>query len=212
MRGDQTFLVYGNRRVDFADVLPARQQRVGHPAGQLRVRPRRPAGRALGQQPRVVRELLGHRQPRRHPRRPQRMVEDRRDRLRPAGLGRTLPRRRRRTVPSHRRRTSTSCPTSRRCSSSTPTPPTSAATRGCAASTSSPPDVEPAFPDVPIDEGDYAVIFYTSGTTGRPKGAISSHRNMIANLQNTMYTTIAGSMVSGDSAAVDASGGRPRPC
>ncbi len=66
--------------------------------------------------------------------------------------------------------------------------------------------VEPAFPDVPIDEGDYAVIFYTSGTTGRPKGAISSHRNMIANLQNTMYSTIAGSMVSGDSPAVDASG------
>jgi long-chain acyl-CoA synthetase len=59
---------------------------------------------------------------------------------------------------------------------------------------------EPAdgFPDVPIDEGDYAVIFYTSGTTGRPKGAISSHRNMIANLQNTMYSTISGAMVSGD--------------
>ena len=40
-------------------------------------------------------------------------------------------------------------------------------------------------PDVPIDEDDYAVIFYTSGTTGRPKGAICTHRNMIANLQNT---------------------------
>ena len=48
---------------------------------------------------------------------------------------------------------------------------------------------------MPIDEGDYAVIFYTSGTTGRPKGAISSHRNMIANLQNTMYNTVAGAMV-----------------
>jgi long-chain acyl-CoA synthetase len=65
---------------------------------------------------------------------------------------------------------------------------------------------EPAFPDVPIDEGDYAVIFYTSGTTGRPKGAISSHRNMIANLQDTMYTTIAASMVSGDGPAVAANG------
>ena len=64
----------------------------------------------------------------------------------------------------------------------------------------------PGFPDAAIDEADYAVIFYTSGTTGRPKGAISSHRNMIANLQNTMYTTIAGSMVSGDGPAVGGGG------
>ncbi len=51
------------------------------------------------------------------------------------------------------------------------------------------------FPDVAIDEADQAVIFYTSGTTGKPKGAISSHRNMIANLQNTIYNTVAGSML-----------------
>jgi long-chain acyl-CoA synthetase len=63
-----------------------------------------------------------------------------------------------------------------------------------------------AFPDGPIDEGDAAVIFYTSGTTGRPKGAISTHRNMIANLQNTMFTTVAGSMASGDSPAVGGGG------
>jgi long-chain acyl-CoA synthetase len=50
------------------------------------------------------------------------------------------------------------------------------------------------FPDVPIDEADYAVIFYTSGTTGRPKGAISSHRNMVANLQNTVFLLTATSM------------------
>ena len=43
------------------------------------------------------------------------------------------------------------------------------------------------FPTVALDEGDHAVIFYTSGTTGRPKGAISTHRSMIANLQNTVY-------------------------
>ena len=42
------------------------------------------------------------------------------------------------------------------------------------------------FPDVPISEDDHAVIFYTSGTTGRPKGAISTHRSMIANMQNTL--------------------------
>ncbi len=43
------------------------------------------------------------------------------------------------------------------------------------------------FPSVEIGEADHAVIFYTSGTTGRPKGAISSHRNMVANLQNTVF-------------------------
>jgi len=58
-------------------------------------------------------------------------------------------------------------------------------------------DPSPQVPDVPIGEDDYAVIFYTSGTTGRPKGAISTHRNMIANLQNTMFGAVAGAMAGG---------------
>jgi long-chain acyl-CoA synthetase len=53
------------------------------------------------------------------------------------------------------------------------------------------------FVDEAIAEDDHAVIFYTSGTTGRPKGAISTHRSMIANLQNTMYNAVAGSMAGG---------------
>ena len=53
----------------------------------------------------------------------------------------------------------------------------------------------PDFPTTPIDEDDDAVIFYTSGTTGRPKGAISTHRSMIANLQNTIYITVSGTML-----------------
>ena len=48
-----------------------------------------------------------------------------------------------------------------------------------------------------IAEDDPAVIFYTSGTTGRPKGAISTHRGMIANLQNTLFNAVAGSMTGG---------------
>jgi steroid-24-oyl-CoA synthetase len=43
-------------------------------------------------------------------------------------------------------------------------------------------DPDAALPDVPIGEDDPAVILYTSGTTGRPKGAINTHRNIAAAL------------------------------
>ena len=55
-------------------------------------------------------------------------------------------------------------------------------------------DPTPDLPTTPIDEDDPAVIFYTSGTTGRPKGAISTHRSMIANLQNTVYLAASSAM------------------
>ena len=65
----------------------------------------------------------------------------------------------------------------------------------------------PTSPTSPIDEDDHAVIFYTSGTTGRPKGAICTHRNMIANLQNTMFNAVAGVDGRRRRAAADAGGG-----
>jgi len=38
-------------------------------------------------------------------------------------------------------------------------------------------------PTTPIDEDDPFVILYTSGTTGRPKGCITTHRGTIAQVQ-----------------------------
>jgi len=67
-------------------------------------------------------------------------------------------------------------------------------------------DPTPDLPTTPIDEADAAVIFYTSGTTGRAKGAISTHRSMIANLQNTVYNAVAGSMLIGGAPVIGGTG------
>jgi long-chain acyl-CoA synthetase len=42
-------------------------------------------------------------------------------------------------------------------------------------------------PEAAIDPEDDATIFYTSGTTGNPKGALGTHRNLVTNLGNSGF-------------------------
>ena len=60
-----------------------------------------------------------------------------------------------------------------------------------------------AMPAVDVSPDDYATIMYTSGSTGHPKGALSSHRGILSALYSWMLMGVATKMVSGGSASPD---------
>ena len=45
-----------------------------------------------------------------------------------------------------------------------------------------------------IATDDDVTMFYTSGTTGHPKGAVGTHRNAISNLMNLFFAGARGAM------------------
>ncbi len=55
-----------------------------------------------------------------------------------------------------------------------------------------------SLPAVALAPDDDVTIFYTSGTTGKPKGAVHTHRNIISNIWNALAAQARGSLRRGE--------------
>jgi len=66
------------------------------------------------------------------------------------------------------------------------------------------PSTAPArLPDAEIDPDDDATIFYTSGTTGNPKGAQLTHRGSVHNVMNIVFMAMSGALAEAKAGAAD---------
>ncbi|HEY3139936.1 MAG TPA: AMP-binding protein [Acidimicrobiales bacterium] len=66
------------------------------------------------------------------------------------------------------------------------------------------PDGAASLPDVAVSPDDPATIMYTSGTTGKPKGAVGTNRNIGAHVMNALWAATAASALPGGSGAAAA--------
>ncbi len=66
-------------------------------------------------------------------------------------------------------------------------------------------------PGQPIDEDDPCLILYTSGTTGRPKGAVVSHRALVGFAQTQAFHGLERVLIAAQSGAAQAGGEEPPP-
>jgi long-chain acyl-CoA synthetase len=63
-------------------------------------------------------------------------------------------------------------------------------------------------PEIPLDEDDPFVVLYTSGTTGRSKGCITTHRGTIAQVQGIVLANVVGA-AAGGSTPIPTDGSQP---
>ncbi|MDH5675402.1 MAG: acyl--CoA ligase [Myxococcales bacterium] len=64
-------------------------------------------------------------------------------------------------------------------------------------------------PDVPIEEDDPFVLLYTSGTTGRAKGCITTHRGTVAQVQGVIFNFVVSALSRGENPLGRPGGGLP---
>jgi long-chain acyl-CoA synthetase len=63
------------------------------------------------------------------------------------------------------------------------------------------PPAEVTLPEVEIDPEDDATLFYTSGTSGRPKGALGTHRNICSNVMSLFFAQARAAVRRGEAVA-----------